>query len=128
MLEHHRESLKRDDFYARFAYVTQEDLEYLNQKQINEPCSSSEEEEGDEEEMEMDIEEGIQEDGSENKEGDKLKDKEEKKSDKDEIQVKRDARKEKKCVPEESATSAMFAIRAPPDSRIDIPQPGEASD
>lgn len=31
-LEEHRESLKRDDTYARFAYITYEDLEVLNTK------------------------------------------------------------------------------------------------
>ena len=33
-LESHRNDLKRDPIYARFAYVTYEDLEYLNSNKL----------------------------------------------------------------------------------------------
>ena len=48
-LERHRELLKYDDTYARYAYVTREDLELLNNpkfyKELGISPSSSDEEE-----------------------------------------------------------------------------------
>ena len=54
MLQQHRETLKRDDNYSRFAYVTQEDLEHLNNMHTPDYSSSSNDGEGEIDEEDMD--------------------------------------------------------------------------
>ena len=46
------------------------------------------------------------------------------------MNLKRDPHKEEKCISEEATirSSALFAIRAPPDSKIHIPRPVDPAD
>jgi hypothetical protein len=57
-LERHRESLKYDDTYARYAYVTKEDLELLNHPNFYKDLGISPSSSSDEDESEKEPEEG----------------------------------------------------------------------